>query len=95
MIGALLATLLMLAIFTVQFLRDDTFRSAEDVEREFGVMPLTVIPEGKIEGLDPGDDKVKRKRFGSIIPRRTMSSTILRIRHSFGREETLMTIFCF
>ena len=60
-IGALLATLLMLAIFTVQFLRDDTFRSAEDVEREFGVMPLTVIPEGKIEGLVSENDKVKRK----------------------------------
>lgn len=60
-IGALLATLLMLAIFTVQFLRDDTFRSAEDVEREFGVMPLTVIPEGKIEGLASDSDKVKRK----------------------------------
>lgn len=60
-IGALLATLLMLAIFTVQFLRDDTFRSAEDIEREFGVMPLTVIPEGKIEGLASDNDKVKRK----------------------------------
>ena len=65
MIGALLCLLLMLAILTVQFLTDDTFKSAEDVEREFGIMPLTVIPEGKIEGLDPGDDKVKRKRFGS------------------------------
>ena len=65
LIGALLCMLLMLAILTVQFLTDDTFKSAEDVEREFGVMPLTVIPEGKIEGLDPGDDKVKRKRFGS------------------------------
>ena len=60
-IGALLATLLMLAIFTVQFLRDDTFRSAEDIEREFGVMPLTTIPEGKIEGLASESDKVKRK----------------------------------
>ncbi len=60
-IGALLATLLMLAIFTVQFLRDDTFRSAEDIEREFGVMPLTTIPEGKIEGLASDSDKVKRK----------------------------------
>ena len=64
LIGALLAMLLMLAIFTVQFLTDDTFKSAEDVEREFGVMPLTVIPEGKIEGLDPGEDKIKRKRRG-------------------------------
>ena len=29
--------------------------SAEDVEKHFGVMPLTVIPEGKIEGLDTED----------------------------------------
>ena len=64
-IGALLATLLMLAIFTFQFLTDDTFKSAEDVEREFGVMPLTVIPEGKIEGLTASEDTVKRQRFGS------------------------------
>lgn len=61
MIGALLALLLMLAIFTVQFLMDDTFKYAEDIEKEFGVMPLTVIPEGKIEGLESHDDKVSRR----------------------------------
>ena len=62
MIGALLGLLLMLAIFTIQFLMDDTFKTAEDVEKEFGVMPLTVIPEGKIEGLDSGDEGFRRKR---------------------------------
>lgn len=62
MIGALLAMLLMLALFTVQFLMDDTFKTAEDIEREFGVMPLTVIPEGKIEGLETEDERVKRRR---------------------------------
>jgi len=61
MIGALLAMLIMLAIFTVQFLMDDTFKYAEDIEREFGVMPLTVIPEGKIEGLESHDDKISRR----------------------------------
>ena len=61
MIGALLAMLIMLAIFTVQFLMDDTFRYAEDIEREFGVMPLTVIPEGKIEGLETSEDRVSRR----------------------------------
>ncbi|MBR2541204.1 MAG: capsular polysaccharide biosynthesis protein [Mogibacterium sp.] len=62
MIGALLGLLMMLAIFTIQFLMDDTFKTAEDVEKEFGVMPLTVIPEGKIEGLDSSDDvRVKRR----------------------------------
>ena len=61
MIGALLAMLIMLAIFTVQFLMDDTFRYAEDIEREFGVMPLTVIPEGKIEGFESSEDRVSRR----------------------------------
>ena len=62
MIGALLGLLLMLGIFTIQFLMDDTFKTAEDVEREFGVMPLTVIPEGKIEGLESNDVRSKGKR---------------------------------
>lgn len=61
MIGALLGMLIMLAIFTVQFLMDDTFKYAEDIEKEFGVMPLTVIPEGKIEGLESHDEKVSRR----------------------------------
>lgn len=65
MIGALLALLIMLGILTGQFLTDDTFKSAEDVEREFGVMPITVIPEGKIEGLEPDDDKGKTKKSKS------------------------------
>ena len=63
MIGALLGLLLMLAIFTVQFLMDDTFKTAEDIEREFGVMPLTVIPEGKIEGFE-STDQLKRRHRG-------------------------------
>ena len=61
MIGALLALLAMLAVFTVQFLMDDTFKYAEDIEKEFGVMPLTVIPEGKIDGLESSDAKVSRR----------------------------------
>ena len=63
MIGALLGLLIMLALFTIQFLMDDTFKTAEDIEREFGVMPLTVIPEGKIEGFETADFKVKRSRL--------------------------------
>ena len=62
MIGALLGLLLMLAIFTIRFLMDDTFKTAEDIEREFGVMPLTVIPEGMIEGLSTAEKTGKRKR---------------------------------
>ena len=60
-LAIVLAMLMMLAIFTIQFLMDETFRYAEDIEREFGVMPLTVIPEGKIDGLDSNDEKVSRR----------------------------------
>lgn len=63
MIGALLGLILMLVLFTIEFLMDDTFKTAEDIEKAFGVMPLTVIPEGKIEGLYGGDDtKTARKK---------------------------------
>ena len=62
MIGALLGLLIMLAIYTVQFLMDDTFRSAEDIQKEFGVLPMTVIPEGKIEGVEADEDTAARDR---------------------------------
>ena len=62
MIGALLGLLIMLGLFTIQFLMDDTFKTAEEIEREFGVMPLTVIPEGKIEGMNDSTEKSKKRR---------------------------------
>lgn len=62
MIGALLLLLLTLAILTVMYLMDDTLKSAEDVEKHFGIMPLTVIPEGKIEGLDGKSDAAPARK---------------------------------
>ena len=62
-IGGLLGLLIMLAIFTVEFLMDDTFKTADDIEKVFGVMPLTVIPEGRIEGLAGSEEVVKRGIF--------------------------------
>lgn len=61
MIGALIGMMILLAVFTLQFLLDDTFKSADDIEREFGVIPLTVIPEGKIAGFE-STEKTKRER---------------------------------
>ena len=69
MIGALLGLLIMLALFTIEFLMDDTFRTPDDIEKEFGVMPLTVIPEGKIEGLSSTEENVKRGLFNRRIKR--------------------------
>lgn len=44
-IGAIAALVLLCGSFTVKFVMDDTFKSADDIERIFGVMSLTVIPE--------------------------------------------------
>jgi len=60
----------MLALFTIEFLLDDTYKTAEDIQKDFGVMPLTVIPEGKIEGISQKDDQVKRGLFSRKIRRR-------------------------
>lgn len=64
LIGALLCLIVAAGIFVVQYLLDDTFKSAEDVEKLFGVMPLTVIPEGDIAGIDDKAEQeiMKQKR---------------------------------
>ena len=76
MIGALLLMLLVMAVLTVTYLMDDTVKTAEDVEKYFGFMPLTVIPEGKIEGMAPeiSAQRVKRHRIGDWLRRRRKKS---------------------
>lgn len=54
-IGAIVFMLIAAGFFTVRLLMDDTFHSAEDVEKAFGIMPLTVIPEAM-------EDKKKKQR---------------------------------
>lgn len=52
-------------IYTIKFLVDDTLKTSEDVEKEFGIMPFAVIPEGNISGLNTAKSnkkKSKRKR---------------------------------
>ena len=56
------------AYFIIRMLMDDSLNTAEDVEKAFGVMPLTVIPEGTIEEISDEveknikKDKKKRKK---------------------------------
>ena len=45
MIGALLGLILMAGLLIVQYLMDDTVHTAEDMEKYFGLVPLTTIPE--------------------------------------------------
>ena len=49
LIGAMLLTIVVLGILTFLFITDDTLKTADDVEKVFGIIPLSVIPEGKIE----------------------------------------------
>lgn len=62
MMGSMLLLFLVLAFLTIQYLMDDTIQTSEDVEKEFGVLPMTVIPEGSIEGLKKSSDSIRRSR---------------------------------
>ena len=62
LIGALLCLLAVIAALTVLYLQDDTLKSSEDVEKEFGILPLSVIPEGVIEGLEDPEMQAKKHR---------------------------------
>jgi capsular polysaccharide biosynthesis protein len=61
MSGALLGLLVSCGLYTMQYLMDDTIHSSDDLERYFGLVPLTTIPESK-EINDDGDKKKRRKR---------------------------------
>jgi hypothetical protein len=65
--GALIGLVLAIGIYTFRFQMDDTLKNAEDVEKVFGVIPLSVIPEGNIEGKSgmigkPPRMGIKRKK---------------------------------
>ncbi len=56
-IGGMVAIFFVLGILTIIYITDDTLNSAEDVEKNFGIMPLTVIPEGSIDRLSDRYEK--------------------------------------
>lgn len=60
--GTLAALALMLVMLTVIYRTDDTIKTSEDLEKAFGVMPLSVIPEGVIEGIKKEEDTDEPKR---------------------------------
>ncbi len=74
-VGGLIGLVLILVIHTVSFISDDTFQSGEDVEKIFGVMPLTVIPESDLGILNEkyeadDDDRANRRKARSKAKRR-------------------------
>lgn len=62
LIGGVAGLFIALAFFTVIFLMDDTLQSAEEVEKAFGVMPLTVIPEGDLGAAHADKEKAKKAK---------------------------------
>lgn len=70
-IGALVGMVLVLVVLTFFYMTDDTMKSAEDVEKEFGIMPLTVIPEGDVASISDEKEKeiqkekAKRRKKGT------------------------------
>ena len=65
LLGSAALLFVLLGILTVLYITDDTVKTSEEFEREFGVMPLTVIPEGMSEDLmKKSDNKDSNKRRG-------------------------------
>ena len=55
-LGSISLLMAALLVLTVIYRMDDTVKTSEDLEKAFGVMPLSVIPEGKIEGIKKEQD---------------------------------------
>lgn len=59
-IGALLGALIYCLIVIVGYLMDDTIHSADDMEKYFGIVPLTVIPESEQFRTNDVQDETQR-----------------------------------
>lgn len=68
--GAVLLTLILMAVYVAQMLMDDTVKSADEVEKAFGVMPLTVIPEGDLASIGDRVEHVSNKRKRPVKSRK-------------------------
>lgn len=55
MIGALAGMLLCMAWILVKYMMDDTIHTQEDMEKAFGLTPLSVIPENDVFNKKEGD----------------------------------------
>lgn len=65
LIGALLGAVVAIGIFTLLYILDDTIHSSEDMEKYFGIVPLTTIPENETLNSKPADGKKKRRKGSS------------------------------
>ena len=60
MIGALLGLLICAAFFIVKYLMDDTIHTADDMEKYFGLVPLTTIPDSD-QVIDLDEEQHRRR----------------------------------
>lgn len=69
-IGSAALLTIALAALTITYCMDDTIKTSEDLEKAFGILPLSVIPESKIEETkneheeSPGERSRNNKRAG-------------------------------
>lgn len=63
--GALIGAVIYCMIVIIGYLLDDTIHSAEDLERYFGIVPLTTIPESEQFRSKDGSEDDRKKRFAS------------------------------
>lgn len=61
LMGAFVGAFLYCAYLVFGYIMDDTIHTPEDMERYFGVVPLTAIPDGEVY-QDEDDTKKKRKK---------------------------------
>ena len=61
-IGALVLLLFVCGIYVVRMLQDDTIKSADELQKEFGVMPLTVIPEGNMAEISDAVEHTRKSK---------------------------------
>lgn len=60
-IGALVGLAFALGVLTFRYITDDTLKTADDVEKFFGVMPLSVIPEGDMPSSQEEKEDARKK----------------------------------
>ena len=90
-IGAIGMLVLVMAVLTVLFLMDDTMRSAEEVEKAFGVMPLTVIPEGDIAEIsDKREEEIAKEKKKAHKERKKARKQKCGKRRSEARTKQIM-----
>ncbi len=71
LIGALIGMLLYCGYVIVRYMLDDTVHTAEDIEKYFGIVPLTSIPD--IDMVNENHEKRKRQREKKLKRKKTIA----------------------